>query len=295
MDKYLQELFSLPIGLETVAVIDGQKFFSSDRLKKSFVKAVAKSGRGKPIAGDIEKMVEDGSITPCYLHKGIFKFILYRSFGGSSKTILGFYHKQTKKVFVLIDNSVNIFGVGSTNILAATTMHECMHLLAGTKPSSFLSIFRNVLIRYYTVALSNIFHIEKIDPASVQRIFKYLMRFETKGDFSINKELGTYYRLVDKELRKQSTLDEKQFTRFLTDYIVSLKILLTNFQVFVRVAKKYNHIMTPLQKAYELAFGGKNIYTTSIQELLYPSEIACVYAEMFPQSGPIKKAFKSMS
>jgi len=295
MDKKLQELFSLPIGLKTVAIIDGQKFFSSDKLKQTFIQTFENSGRGKPIADDIKKMVESGLITPCYLHKGLFKFILHRSFGGSSKTIMGFYHKESKKVYVLIDNEVNIFGVGSTNRLAATTMHECMHLLAGTNPSAFLSIFKSLLTAYYSVAFSFIFKIKSIEQTSVQRIFKFLIDFETESDFSINKKLGDYFRLLEKEFRPQSSLDETQFRRLLTDYIVSLKILLTNFQVFVRVAGKYMHILTPLQNSYERAFGEKNVYTTAIQELIYPSEIACVYAEMKPTSSFIQKAFKAMS
>jgi hypothetical protein len=295
MDYQLQELFSVPIGLKPAANIDGVKLFSSDNLKKSFMQAFEKSGRGKPIADDMQVLIDKGLVTPCYLSKGIIRFFLHKTFGGADKTVLGFYHRKIQKVYVLIDNNISVFGVGSSDLVVATTMHECMHLLAGLKPSQFLSIFKVLLIKYYTAALSMIFDIDNIDQNSVKKIYRFLIKYENASDNNINKDLGDYYRLLEKELLSQTKMDEQKFKKILTDYIVILKLLLSNFNVFVRVARKYLHIITPLEKSYQVAFGERNTYTTSIQELIYPSEIACVYSEMKPTSSYIKKAFRALS
>lgn len=298
MDKYIEELFSLPVGLKVEAVIDGQKFYSSEKLKQSFIRAFEKSGRGKPVAKDIAKMVEDGSITPCYLHKGLIGFLKHRTFGGASKTVMGFYHMKIKKVYVLIDNNINIFGTGSSDLLVATTMHECMHLLAGTKRSKFFSIFGDkVLTPYYQHALKNIFLLEQLpDKSTAKNLYQYIGKFENARDTKINSMLSKYHAFLTKELAGyKSSLDKNDVDKMITQYIVCIKILLTNFEVFIRVSRKFTHILGSLQTAYTEAFNERNTYTTAVQELVYPSEVACVYSEMKPTSSPIKQAFRALS
>ena len=56
-DKYLEELFALPIKPKLEATIDGQKFYSSKSLKDAFLKSIGASGRSSQIYKPIEKMV----------------------------------------------------------------------------------------------------------------------------------------------------------------------------------------------------------------------------------------------
>jgi len=291
----IKELFSLPIGLTIAANIDGIKFYSSENLKKSFIKAFEKTGRGEPVAKDIRRLVDNGTITPCYLSKGLLRFLVHRTFGGTNKAIMGFYHQEIKKVYVLIDNNINVFGTGSSDLLVSTTMHECMHLLAGTKSGSFLSIFKNVLLKFYTAAFTQIFKLKNVQPAAIKTICEYLIKFENKNAVKINKELVNYYLLLEKKLKPFTTLTDDQFKKVLTDYIVIIKLYFKGFDVFVRLLRNYLHIIRPLQNSYQVAFGKRNTFTTPIQELVYPSEIACVYSEIFPTSPEVKKAFKALA
>lgn len=295
MDNQLQELFSLPVGLELVTTISGMKLYSSENLKKAFLLAFEKEGRGKPVANDVKKLVDNGVVTPVYLSKGLLKFISHRIFGGANKTIQGFYHMEIQKIYILIDNNINIFGTGSSDFLISTTMHECMHLLAGTKNSAFLSIFMPILLDYYNEALKLIFNTDDIKPAAIKKILNFTVKFEAAKKKEINSALTNYYKLLETNIKPFSKMDEHLFRKMLTDYIVCLKLLVTDFNVFVRQARNYIPILSALNKAYYEAFGKRNTYTTAIQELIWPSEVACVYSEIFPNASVIKKAFKALA
>lgn len=296
MDNYVDELFSLPVGLKVEAIIGGIKLYSSKKLKESFVLSFSKTGRGQPIQRNIEKLVKKGLVTPCFKSKNVLRLLIHKTFGAEEKTILGFYHMKIRKVYVLIDNSINIFGSASNDLLVATTMHECMHLLAGTKRGKFLSMFMPTLINFYSNLFKDVFQLKaKPKAKSVEKIIKFISRFENAKPMVINKELSTYYRLLEKEFSKSTQLDEKRFKLTLTDYIVFTKIYLSSFAVFTRIYKKYTHITGPLEGSYPKSFGKKNTYTSVFQELINPSEVICVLSEMRPTDSKIKKAFKVLA
>jgi hypothetical protein len=292
MKKNIQELFALPTGLKQVANIEGMKLYSSEKLKKAFLLSFSKSGRGKPIYPSIEKMVNSDLITPCYLSKNLYRLFKHKMTGGQNKTIMGFYYLHNKKVYVLIDNNINIFGSASNDLIVSTTMHECMHLCAGRFRSKFISLFKPVLKKFYENAFTGIFKLKS--PMNTEKIINFIMRFENSTPKVINKELSNYFRLLEKEMKDITSLNEKEFRKVLTDYIVSIKISMTSFPVFVKVYRKYLHIFGPLHKSYEQTFGKRNKYTTVFQELYAPSEVICVLSEMAPTTSIIKKAFKLM-
>ena len=169
-DKHLEELFAPPIGLELEAVVDGQKLYSSQRLKEEFIKSMGASGRASHIFKQVEKLVmKKKLIVPCYLSKNMYRFFKHRLFGNpADKSILGFYHLEQKKVFILIENTdINKLGSGkgkgkiskfiskiptgtvNNDFLASTTMHECVHLYADRMQNKFTRLFNNELTRYY--------------------------------------------------------------------------------------------------------------------------------------------------
>jgi len=293
MEKNIQELFSLPMGLKQVANIEGMKLYSSDKLKKAYLISFSKSGRGKPIYDNIESMIDKNLIVPCYLSKNLFKLFKHKITSGSNKSIMGFYYLHDKRVYVLIDNNMNIFGSASNDLLVSTTMHECMHLFAGRHRSKFLSIFKPVLKKFYENVFTDIFKLKS--PMNTEKIIDFIIKFENDTPKVINKELSNYFRLLEKEMADITSLSEKEFRKVLTDYIVSIKISMTSFPVFVKVYRKYVHIFAPLHGAYEKTFGKRNKYTSVFQELYSPSEVICVLSEMAPTTSIIKKAFKSMA
>lgn len=292
MKKNIQELFSLPTGLKQVAYIEGMKLYSSEKLKKAFLFSFSKSGRGKPIYSSIEKMVNNGLITPCYLSKNLYRLFKHKMTGGDKKATMGFYFLNDKKVYVLIDNNINAFGTASNDLIVSTTMHECMHLCAGRFRSKFLPLFKPVLKKFYENAFTGIFKLNS--PLNTEKIINFIVRFENDTPKVINKELSAYFRLLEKEMKDITSLNEKNFRKVLTDYIVSIKISMASFPVFAKVYRNYVHVFGPLHNSYEQTFGKRNIYTTVFQELYSPSEVICVLSEMAPTTSIIRKAFKLM-
>jgi hypothetical protein len=291
----LNELFSMPIGLEVEAVVDGQKFYSSQKIKDAFMKSIGSSGRSAPIYKQIESLVmKKKLLVPCYLTKNMFRFFVHKMFGRpEDKSVLGFYHMKQKRVFVLIDNTISAFGTAKNDFLASTVMHECVHLYADRMKGRFVKLFKEELSRYYISYLSRVYSL-KTKP-DVSDLINFISSFEYQRSEQMNKQLSAYHSLLERILKPHTTLNSGDFDQTLTDLIVIIKIYLVNFSAFVRMYRQYKHILGPLDRAYAEAFGKRNTYTTPYQELSSVSEVICVLSEMRPTHPKIKKMFKDMA
>lgn len=288
----LQELVAAPISLTLEAVIDGTKFYSSDNLKKKFILAFEKSSKGKHITKEMEVLVQDRKLVlPCYKSKNLFGFIKRKLTGGPEKYILGFYHIEKKKVVVLIENSMTIFGTAANNELVSTTMHECMHLVAGKNLNKFKSVFIRYLQSYYTEFIKEYLQVENVPKKEIDNLIKYISVLEKRGAGFANKDLGNYYRLLLSSFKSSSSLEGMEFEERIRDLVVAIKLFVMHMPTLIRNARKYAMLFTSLNRAYFNAFGKRNTFTTPIQELISLSEIACVLSEMEPQAPVIRKLF----
>lgn len=294
-NKRLQEFVGAPISLSLETTIDGVKFYSSDKLKERFVQAFAKSSKGDHLVKEIEILVNKKLILPCYLSKNLFSFIKNKIFAGPEKNILGFYNIDEKVVIVLIENKVSIFGTAANNQVVSTTLHESMHLAAGQNFSSFVRVFNRNLKLFYSEFIQDYFEIENVDGKKIDDLIKQLMIFERRGPYYVNKELANYFRLLSSLFMEDSKLEQGDFQIRLTNLIVSLKLVILHLPTFIKNIRKYAMIITSLNRAYERAFKGRNIYSTPIQELFSLSEVACVLAEMNPKDSSIKQIFKILT
>jgi len=294
-EKFVNELFSMPIGLEVEAVVDGQKFYSSQKIKEAFMKSIGGTGRSAGIYKQVQSLVmKKKLLVPCYLSKNMFRFFVHKMIGKpEDKSVLGFYHMKQKRVFILIDNTISAFGTAQNDFLASTTMHECVHLYADRMKGRFVKLFNEELSRYYISYFSRVFSL-KTKP-NVGGIIKFISSFEYKRSEQMNKQLTTYYNLLEKTLKPHTTLSNEEFSKLLTDLIVITKIYLINFSTFVRMYRQYKHILGPLDRAYPEAFGKRNTVTTPYQELSSVSEVICVLSELKPTDSKIKKMFKDMA
>lgn len=292
----MQELFAPPIGLEEEIEIQGQKFYSSDKLKEKFLLAFKKSSRGKPVYPQVEDLVQKKFLLPCFQTKGVLKFITKKLSGNrENKYTLAFYHIPTKIVIVLIDNSMTIFGTAANDELASTTMHECMHLVAGRSLTKFLRIFYKQLRDYYEAMLTDYFELENVKSNDIADFLKFISKFETRGPMYANNKLTNYFNFLKKTFITYTKLDEKEFNDRLVKYIVALKLFLVSPDALVRSARKFSMVFSSLNRGYEIAFGERNTYTFPIQELISMSEVACVLSEMKPTHPAIKKLFKAIA
>jgi hypothetical protein len=222
----------------------------------------------------------------------LFGFIRKKLTSGPEKYILGFYHITDKKVVVLIENSSTIFGTSTNNELVSTTIHECMHMVAGRNLNKFISTFKNYLRAYYSEFFKDYFKIEDIPQSKIDNIIKFISFMERKGLDNVNRQLSDYFRLLETNLQELSSLDNQDFGERLTSMIVALKLFVTHMPTFFKNYRRYTMLFTSLNQAYLNAFREKNIYTTPIQELISVSEIACVFSEMRTKEPVIRKLFQ---
>jgi hypothetical protein len=290
----INELFSVPVGLKPVINLDGTKFYSSPKLKASFSLAFKKSSKGRSVSKEVAELVDREIIVPCYKSKNIFSFIKKKlTKGDINDYILAFYNVDEKRVVVIIDNNVSIFGTAANNELVSTTMHECMHLSAGKNLRGFLRYFESYLQRYYIEFLSDYFKLEKVSSNQIDDFIKYLIKYEMRGPRYANRDLANYFRFIEETFKGSSKLESQDFQLRLTNYIVAAKLFIVSPNSLFKNHRKFSMVFTSLNRAYWEAFGEKNKYTTPIQEIITLSEVACVLSEMKPTEPVIRKLFKN--
>jgi hypothetical protein len=291
MSQKIQEFFAPPVGLKLVDTVDGMKLYSSSKLMKNFLLAFKKSSRGSDKVKIIEKLMKKGFIVPCFRSKGVFNFLKYKMFGDNeSKSILGMYHIENKRVYILIDNNSTIFGTSSNDEMVSTTLHETMHLAAGKNMKGFLKVMMPTLRKYYGEAFTLIFSLKSIP--NIDKVIYHLASYEDSKNRPVNKQLSEYYHLLYDTFKSSTKLEEKDFRLKLQNYIVAMKIFFVSFSTFVRSYRKWQSIFIELNHAYEKTFGKRNIYTSPFQELVSVSEVACVMAEMRSKDPRVNSILK---
>jgi hypothetical protein len=295
-DKRLQELFSTPTGLDPEITISGTTFYSSKKLKDSFIIAFGKSSKGKHVYPEISNLVKKGIIIPCYKSKNILSFIKNKLTQSPDKYILAFYNLKERKVIVLIDNSMSLFGTSSNNELASTTLHECMHLVAGKNLPKFTQIFKPYLQAYYSAFFKKYFALKEEPGKKIDEVIKFLSKYEKNGPGYANKDLSNYFKFLNSTFGgSNSNLTDQDFQTRLTNYIVAAKLFIVSMPTLFKNKRNFETIFTYLNEAYQEAFGKRNQYTTPIQEVISLSEVACVLAEMHPKDPVVKKLLQIAS
>lgn len=291
MPENLNELFAPPVGLKLVDVVDGMKLYSSSKMFKKFLLAFEKSSRGKDKVQLIDKMMSKGMLVPCFKSKGVFKFLKHKAFGSAdSKSIMGMYHLESKRVYVIIDNNSTVFGTSSNDLLVSTTLHELMHLCAGRNMKGYLKVMMPTLRKYYSEAFSRIFSLKSVP--DIDPIIYHMASYEDPRRVNTNKKLTEYYNLLFNTFVGHTQLPGKAFRLQLQNYIVAMKIFMVSIHSFVKSYRKWKPIFIELNNAYIKTFGKKNTYTTPFQELVSVSEVACVMAEMRSADPRVKSILK---
>ena len=295
--KHLEELVSMPIGLELVDVIDGNKLYSSEKLKQAFINALSSTGRVSKYFEQIKTLtLKNKVIIPCYMSKNILKLVKHKfSNDIEKKSMAAFYHQG--KIYVMLDN-ISSVGIANNDLIASTVIHECVHLYAYKMGKKFVTLFKRELERYYISYFSRLFSLNKkpdIMPVifHLDNIWRDVLQ---KNNFGIvNKELMKYYKLLEKQTKQYTTLDENKYKETLNIFIIGCKFELTNFRSFIMLYRQYKFIFEPLHKAYQDAFGKRNTYTFLYQEIIDITEVISVLSEMDSSHPKIVKMFRDMA
>lgn len=291
-----QEIFALPVGNKLVATVDGMKLYSNKSLKENYIKAMESVKETKPFVNEISDLVNREKIVPCWMNKGLLKLIAYKVYAPISvKGILGFYHPEHKKLFLLIDNNV-FFGFAPNKFLSVLTVHESTHMFAHEQPSKFLSNFEKEMEQWYYHFFVDYFDLDisKKDFVAkeiVDYLFKKVERVST--DRISSRMIKGYQELITKLCKPITTLSEDDFNQRLNNMLTMIRIFSDDPNAFMKVYTRYKSLVNSMYEAYKHAFGFRNLTTLCVQELIYPSEVASIYVEVTKPSK-IKTMFKRL-
>ncbi len=284
-----QELFALPIAPKKVASLQGMNLYSSKSLKKKYINSMYNISKIKPIAKDIERLINNEKIVPCWVNKGIFRLAVFKIFAGySSQGIAGFFSPKTKQIFILMDNNIK-WGFAKDKWLSNLMLHELMHMASDKFKNSFIRIFWGEFLSYYKIMFEEIFKTHGFDINNETKMFvRFLFKnFEYKKHSS--GTIKKYLDLISRNLRKKSTLTEDEFNSVLSDFYHFIKLYFSDLNSLFNQLKKFKHIYAGLTKGYEAGLGVTNNLSFCSQELFYPSEVTAMFIELY--KGPQTKLF----
>lgn len=273
------EMFAAPRGnLDLVVRFGSVDIYTSNILKKNFIKAMSKTSRIAPVVGTIEKLIDKHELIPCYLTDKIIKTLLKRQppeFKGYAGTTFGKY------ILVYVDNDTNIFGFASNNDLSITTLHELIHKASNKYPKQFLNTFMQDWILFYHFYWCKIFSLDskKINIRDIKEIITFLYN-TTENKSRENKDLVSYHKLITEKFKDATTLNEDLFNKIVQDYIVLIKIVWKGMSshapnLIEKAVFANRQLIIPLYSAYKITFGIniRHIKELCYQELYAPSEV----------------------
>jgi len=267
------------MGLKTVIKLDGQELYSSDTLKRKFIEAVAKTGRGKKIVPSVERMIQNKTLIPTFANKNVFQLVRKKIFPDEfSGGALGMYVPKHRFIIICMEPNTT-FGFAKNDLLVRWTIHEGMHKLAKEEQSTFKSFFKHDLEKYYTAVFKRLFSLQE-DPKDIGKIVDFLCKSENSGRCFTNSGIMAQYKMLDKSLINNTTLSEKEFEDQLRSYTVMWKLYHANPYVLRDNLNRFMHIYRALAFAYKDVWGKvvhQNFYG---QEIAMPSEVIAIRSEI---------------
>jgi len=294
-ENQLSEIFALPIGLKSVADLNGEKLYGSEKLNQSFLKAVAKNIRIKPVINKVSKLIENGKINPVFYEKGFLKFAAWKIFAPlNQRYSMAFYVLKSDKIYLVLSNVANLFTHIPNDMVSMLMVHELMHMFAKNKKSQFKNIWMDTFIKYYTEVYNMLFNIPKkeIDPKHIEKIVNHQIKFfDTNRNF-IPASAYLKYKKMLSEFKDKSPLEDKKFNLLLDYYIFLGYLYRSDPTRWSREWKNYAGMIEILRSAYIRAFNFRNLTTICTQEINVPSEVAAICSE---NPKFFKKAQQSIS
>ena len=281
-EEILVELFSIPIFLKPIVKVDDVQLYGSNSLTKSYKKAMIKSDTASFASGQISKLVDDGKINPCYMNKGIYRVLKWKFFANTpKKDIAAFFSMGTNKVYIIIDNNISIFGNVSDTLLGKLTIHEACHMASYNDNHSFFSLFSEELTNYYSNYFKFLFSLKDISEKRVKDFVSFLSEYENEK--GLPKVLPVIEDFLD-SLKKSFKGDSSKFDTLRDRYILVCKVVLGDWNDrAVRILLSNRQIIVPLYKSYASTFGITDRENFHYQEVVFPSEVVCVYSQKAPR------------
>lgn len=283
----LSEVFLFPFKLVPVASIGSVTLYGSKKLNEQVVKAWLKIPKVQASTKEISDLLDKGQIIVCFIQPSYLKFIKYKLFKSLDKNIYGLYMSSVDKIYIILSNTTSIFGRASNIELVGLIVHECVHRFSTKKPDQFISTFERELIRYYSLALSSYFKLDR-SKLTEETVLDYVVSLH-----KLFERAPVQNRLEDEPYEKL----EKIITRFFGDLTeISREKFQRRLSVFIEVVRIYNRrpsLLIPnykffvvnsglapsFRRPYLSRLGFISFRGIVIQELFMPSEVAATYLE----------------
>lgn len=276
----LQELFALPIDPKIATKMDGIPFYTSDRIKERFVKALTKSDYFSDVIPQIQDLVVNkNSIVPCWQTSSAIKLVLKKVLQSIEGVgFAAFYEPNQRKIFIILDNQINWFLSFPNSVLSRLVTHELVHYCADRNKNRFLSIFKDYIRDYYILFFKDIFKIPKSAKID-NEVDKIVVRMNNEfgAEISIANILNKYSNVME-PLKKYSK-DQDSFNSIIEDIKQVIKLVTVYGGKSQDILfNGYMHIMSPMYRTYD-SLGIPTYGNVCFQELWRPEEVVALHVE----------------
>jgi len=272
-----------PISLELYGIIEDSPIYSNKHIEDKVIEWIHKSDITRPISNKLQELIEDKTIIIGHGQPGMFSFFykkfknwIHRTFLDKDPSIvLGYYSSINKRIVILLDDNVDIFG-NNIRYIPPKLVHELMHYIADSDIREFLKTTLNTtLVPYYTHLVKNITNNEVI-PKRVD-MQKHLMELslDNEGVFvnssTINSTANQWLKLYNKYTSKNKGVVHVKN--------MSLPYLGLITQTIRGNDKDVHKYAGCYHKAYEEIGIKSTNSTVPGQEFKFPSEVVCICNE----------------
>jgi hypothetical protein len=296
--KCISEVWNmLPYSLTQIGDINGQKMYSSKELQNKFLEAISTQKIIKPVYAKIENLIERQIIIPCFTSRNLIDLIkrkfmssgLATKFLGTTEDFafehnVGVYYSNHNKIYIFLDPQTNYIIYMKDIALAGTVLHELMHYASLNLKSKFYDINKESLNMYYRVFYNNYFNSKFSDNILKDIILYMLNKFEWPKNVTTSFLTNFSFHLSK---RLEPVMTEKERDEKIVKLLSTVKLYLVDMDSFItslRNDDSVRSIVKLLVRCYSI-LGISQPSTLAIQELVFPSEVIAIEAEMNTSSN----------
>lgn len=279
--KYLEEIWGVyPVNLDHVDTLEDTKLYSSQKLVEKILTVLEE--KIPEISSSVSVLLKNQIILPVFVSGNAISFFFHKLFAEPiNKSILGFFSSEKNRIYLLLDNNINLVSWSPDERLAELLIHECMHYSMYNYKKDTFKIFGDSLVDYYSNFFSRFFSDGSSTPSKrpVLEFIHFLIEIlETNKELSSWKDIPSnkYFEKLKKIGNSMEGVPE-DIVEERSNYILKeLKIFINDPNLFIKRTRneKNTELVVDLLVSYEsIGINYKDLETLAIQELLAPSEI----------------------
>lgn len=279
--KFLKNSFKNYLSEKTfVTDIDNNKIYTDSGIRNEFNDIISKQSIDDKYKPKIYKLVDSNFIIPCYIHESILDKLENSLFNeGRPYTrftnVLGFYHTEVKRVFILVRNIQNFDYWSKNDLISNTLVHELQHCFLNLFPNSFINLNRRSLDLFYSCFLNKFFGIRE-SVSYARQLYEFLIsNFDAPTSSQSKNLMPDYLYLLQK-----ISVSEKKRNEF-KDVLVSFFKNLNEYNNDIKYKKSPSYDMyISLRDSYaKLGIVPRMINSLCIQECIFAGEVVCIESE----------------